>query len=148
MKAKATAKATAKARQRVPRTACGGRWTEAQKKAFIVGALRSASVRWAPKEDAVRAARVGVGVNIATGRKCMLHRCAGCLGNFPRSKVAADHTVPVVGPEGFTTWDQFIARMFVEATGFQVLCDTCHKAKTGKERKVRGQRKNAHVCKN
>jgi hypothetical protein len=38
---------------------------------------------------------------------------------------------------GFVSWDEFIARLFVEQSGYQVLCQACHAVKTGKEREVR-----------
>jgi hypothetical protein len=56
--------------------------------------------------------------------------------------VAVDHINPVVCPvAGFTSWDELIDRMFVEADGFQVLCTECHKKKTGDERKIRAANK-------
>lgn len=45
-----------------------------------------------------------------------------------------DHIIPVVGADGFTTWDDYIERMFVDREGFQVLCKACHKIKTDEEK--------------
>ena len=53
----------------------------------------------------------------------------------------ADHIVPVVDPAvGFTTWDEFIDRMFVEKEDFQAVCGGCHAIKTAEERAIRTQR--------
>lgn len=61
-------------------------------------------------------------------------KCRICKAHFAASSIEVDHIEPVVGPEGFTTWDEYIKRMFVGKEGFQVLCKTCHKKKTLKEK--------------
>ena len=49
-----------------------------------------------------------------------------------------DHIDPVVNPEtGFTTFDDYIERMFCGVAGFQVLCKSCHDAKTYLENQLR-----------
>jgi len=121
----------------VPRPRNGGKWTEADFTYFIKSALRRASTRWGPKHEAIRKACVGEGVNPATGRKCKLHLCPQCGGSFPQGQMHADHVVPVVGPEGFTNWDSYIARLFCEAEGFSVVCKPCHKIKTHRENQER-----------
>ena len=56
--------------------------------------------------------------------------------------VAVDHIKPVICPvSGFTSWDDMIERMFVEGSGFQILCKSCHDKKTGDERKIRKESK-------
>lgn len=123
---------------RVERTHCGGRWTSARFRSFIVSALRSASVRWAPREEAIKAAYVRQGLNPKTGKKCKLHKCAMCGELHPKHNMRADHIDPVVDPRtGFTTWDDFISRMFAEVDGYQALCNECHDQKTAEERKLR-----------
>jgi hypothetical protein len=100
------------------------------KKAFIIASLRKASYRWSPRTAAFTAARVSRG----------LYCCNLCKGEFSNKEVALDHVNPVVDPvEGFTTWDEYIKRMFCEVDGFQVLCDTCHTSKTMTERELRKQ---------
>jgi len=49
----------------------------------------------------------------------------------------ADHIIPVIGPEGFVSWDIFIARLYCEADGFRAVCKDCHKIITERERKER-----------
>lgn len=101
-------------------------------KAFVVSALRGA--RWPPRHEAVKDAFIGNGVNPRTGKKCKLHRCAKCRGEFPQNGVQADHTEPVIGPEGFVDWNTFISRLFVEKEGYTVLCKKCHSLVTLQER--------------
>lgn len=99
---------------------------------FIASALRAASYRWPPKYEARKAALVERGIYRCEGYKRDAHNVAAKLVNV-------DHIEPVVDPKtGFTTWDDFIARLFCEKENFQVLCLTCHKNKSKDEK---GQRK-------
>lgn len=71
-------------------------------------------------------------------------KCNKCKKHFPTSQVAVDHIKPVVGKEGFTTWDSFIENLFCEIEGLQVLCETCHNKKTKKEQTIRKKERNAN----
>lgn len=113
----------------------GGQWTRARMKSFVMSALRGAS--WPQKYEAIRRAFVKNGINIKTGRNCKLHRCAECEGLFPKNGVQADHIVPVIGPNGFDSWDLVVERLFCEASGFRILCKKCHKAVTKLENEER-----------
>lgn len=113
----------------------GGEWTKARFTAFVKSALRGA--RWPQKYEAVKRAFVRVGINPATGRSCKLHRCEDCHGLFPQNGVQADHSTPVVGPEGFTTWDDFITRLFIDAGEYTILCKGCHAKVTKEEQEER-----------
>ena len=105
-----------------------GLWTEARFRSFVKSALRSASNRWGPKYAAKRSAR--------SARNSYL--CSSCSSLVPNKEAKVDHIVPVVDPvRGFVSWDEFIARLFVEQSGYQVLCQACHAVKTGQEREVR-----------
>ncbi len=114
-----------------------GRWTEARFRSFIISALRGAHGKWGVKHDAKKSAWVRRGV----------YKCAGCKkegsATLPplagrtrkRNNAAVDHIDPVVQPEvGFVDWNTYINRMFLEASGYQVLCYKCHAAKTAAER--------------
>ena len=113
-------------------------WTAAKFRQFIINQMRRASMRWQPKRDAIKAAFVERGPNPDTGRMCKLHRCPLCGELFPQNKMHADHIDPVIDPAaGFTTWDEYVKRMFVEVEGYQAICTGCHKEKIGEERAVR-----------
>jgi hypothetical protein len=95
---------------------------------FVKSALRSASLRWAPKNDALKAARKERGS----------YQCAKCEQLFKRHEIHLDHTDPVVGiEEGFTNWDDYINRLFIYPDGYQVLCILCHEIKTRLEDSMR-----------
>jgi hypothetical protein len=51
--------------------------------------------------------------------------------DFPAKEVEVDH---MVGMGKGLTWDEFINRLFCEATNLQVLCKPCHKEKSAKEK--------------
>lgn len=116
-----------------------GQWTAARFNSFIRSALRRA--QWPPKYAAIKSAFVSNGVNPKTGRKCKLHRCCACNGLFPQKDVQADHIEPVVPIEGFTDWNTYIERLYVEKEGFQVMCKTCHKKITDEEKALRAAHK-------
>lgn len=88
-------------------------------------------------------------------RHCVQYECEQCHGQFTDDEVEVDHIDPVIDPNtGFVDWNTFISRLFVnlsiiKATDtpdlvkgkLQVLCKTCHSAKSVAENKER--RKNA-----
>jgi 5-methylcytosine-specific restriction endonuclease McrA len=113
----------------------GGEWTEARFRSFVTSALRAASRRWPPKYKALKEAFAGRKVNAKTGKMAMHYECAECSKHFVATDVQVDHIKPVVDPKkGFTTWDNFIERMFCEMKNLQVLCKPCHKIKTDQEK--------------
>jgi 5-methylcytosine-specific restriction endonuclease McrA len=109
-------------------------WTPAKFKQWIISLLRKGTLRWPPRNDVLKAARTGKKLNKLTNRMCFHYKCNKCKKEFPSSKIAVDHIKPVVDVNtGFTTWDDYINRMFCSIHGFQVLCSTCHDKKTEKE---------------
>jgi len=97
-------------------------------KSFIINALRRATYRWPPRGDALKCSRKERG----------LYQCAHCEEYFKNKEICLDHITPVVDPKtGFTTWDEYIEKMFPEKEGFQVLCRRCHDVKTGLEDEMR-----------
>lgn len=70
--------------------------------------------------------------------------CANCKKTYAGNKVAVDHIYPVV-PLHSTVHDldynEIVKRIFCDASNLQVLCETCHKAKTNAERYVRTEHK-------
>lgn len=115
----------------------GTPWTAARKHSFIVSALRNAWRRYPAKWVVMKEASVGKKTNKKTGRLAEHYLCKKCKKDFPAKEVSCDHISPVVSSEGFSSWDEFIARLFCEQENLQVLCNECHKVKTNLERKAR-----------
>lgn len=96
--------------------------------------MRSATRKWAPIQEVKKKANVERGIYL----------CAGCGEHVPPTikqgrkrvqNVFVDHIDPIVDPTtGFTTFDNFINRMFCEEDNLQLLCGECHDKKTMKER--------------
>lgn len=113
------------------------KWTDGRIRGFITSTIRSGFRRWPEKYTALDRAKVGKIKNKQTGRLAEHYRCASCNGNFISKDVQVDHIDPVVPLTGFTTWDNFIERMFCDSEKLQVLCIKCHKDKTKKESELR-----------
>ena len=113
-----------------------GKWTQARFNSFVTSILRSGSRKWPPKYETLNKAKTEKKTNGATGRLAQHFRCKKCKQEFTAKNVQVDHIKPVVDPStGFTTWDDFIDRLYCESKNLQVLCVACHKAKTLKEKK-------------
>lgn len=92
--------------------------------AFARAALRRASYRWPPRNEAIKRARVGRGIYV----------CEECKGLLEAKEVERDHKVPVIRTRGKNqTLGEFAARLFAPVDGWTVLCNACHRAKTDKE---------------
>lgn len=110
-------------------------WTEGRLRSFITSTLRGGMRRYPPKWQALKAAFVGKKINPKTNRVSMHYKCNGCKKDFPSKEVEVDHIKPVVDPvKGFVSWDEFISRLYCKVSNLQVLCKTCHKKKTDKEK--------------
>lgn len=91
---------------------------------WMINGLRRLSYRWPGRYDAKKDARVM--------RNC--YKCAKCKQLFTNKEVQLDHIRPVIPTgRGFTTWDTYIKRLFVDKEGYQVMCKPCHKDKTTRE---------------
>ena len=110
-------------------------------KKFIINTLRGAMFKWTPRRVALESAEEAEGeytILKEKDRSRKKYRCAGCAGIFRSKEINVDHIDPVVNPEtGFTTFDDYIERMFCGVAGFQVLCKSCHDAKTYLENQLR-----------
>lgn len=88
---------------------------------FVKGLLRRGSFHWKPRNEALKLARVERGKYL----------CAMCQDTFGPREVQIDHIEPVIDPrKGFTTWDDYIERLYCDTEMFQILCSSCHSAKT------------------
>ena len=121
----------------------GGKWTEGRFNTFVTSALRAGARRWPPKYETLKAAQTEKKTNPKTGRMAQHYRCQICEKEFTQKDMQVDHIKPVVDPKkGFTTWDDFIQRLYCEASNLQAICTSCHKIKTKEEKEVRnGTRK-------
>jgi 5-methylcytosine-specific restriction endonuclease McrA len=121
----------------IKKTRCGNTLTEAQFTTFVKNQLRGATWKWKPVSDVLKAARQVRG----------WYLCAGCKHCVPASKdkkknVFVDHVEPIVDPiKGFTTWDDFVNRLFCESDNLQLLCRACHDKKSAEERKLAVERR-------
>lgn len=100
-------------------------------KSYIKNVLRRASYRHSARSEALRKARIERNTYV----------CAACKETFPNKEVNVDHINCVVPVTGFTTWDEYIARLFCGVDGLQILCDVDHKIKTQKENAERREHK-------
>lgn len=71
------------------------------------------------------------------------YRCACCKGDFSAKDVQVNHIETVVPLDGFTTWDEFISRLFCEQDKLNVLCKPCHALVTKEENSIRKERKSS-----
>ncbi len=110
----------------------GGRWTEAKYVQFVTRALRKAHLRWPVKQDALEAVR-RPSKNTARSKCKWEYQCAGCTLWYYRDDVQVDHIEECSGI--LDDPGAFIARMFCEESGYQVLCGNCHAPKTQRARR-------------
>jgi 5-methylcytosine-specific restriction endonuclease McrA len=96
-------------------------------KSWMISQLRKASYRYPARNEALKRAR----------RARNEYECAHCKKIFGRKDVQIDHIEPVVKLQGFTSWDDYITRMFCPVEGYQILCKEDHDIKTQKEREQR-----------
>jgi 5-methylcytosine-specific restriction endonuclease McrA len=94
--------------------------------------LRRISYQYPARKEAIRNARV------ERGR----YKCAVCERVFKNGEFQLDHIHPVDDPHtGFTDWNNYIARLFVDVDGWQILCTNCHNTKSEFEQNIRRQTK-------
>lgn len=113
-------------------------WTSGRLKSFITSCLRGGFRRYPPKYEVLKEAFVDKRLNEKTKRISSHYKCNSCGKAFPTKDVNVDHVNPIVPPDsGFTTWDDFIANLFCAKENLQVLCSSCHTAKTKMENLTR-----------
>ena len=95
-------------------------------KAAITSALRRTWRNYPERKEALLAARDPL------NKKHVI--CQLCKSTTHEKLSYVDHIVPVVGISGFHCWDEMVDLMFVPRDGYQILCESCHTAKTKAER--------------
>lgn len=106
-------------------------WSKAKFKGWIISLLRRGTLRFPNRNEVLKEAKTEKKINVASGRQAQHYKCAGCNKDFPAKDVCVDHISPVILPNvGFTTWDEYIERMFCSKDNLQCLCKTCHDAKS------------------
>lgn len=114
------------------------KWTDGRLRSFITSVIRGGFRRFPAKYETLNEAFIGKKINEATGRLANHYLCNKCKQEFPAKQVQVDHIIPAVDPKtGFTTWDDFINKLYCDKKNLQVLCIDCHKAKSKKERESR-----------
>jgi hypothetical protein len=127
---------------------CDGTLTEAALRSKIINALRKVSMFWKPKSTAIKRALAGQRINPKTSKNKNYYICELTGEKLWLDEIKADHIEPVV-PEkwGKSTsflgynWNEYIARMFVEAEGYQAISKEAHAEKTKAENKLRKSKK-------
>ncbi|MAQ19387.1 MAG: HNH endonuclease [Sandaracinus sp.] len=129
------------ARPSGPKTRNSGQWSESKFNSFIRNQLRGATRKWGPISQVKKEA------NISRGN----YKCAGCgeivpptikVGRKRMNNVFVDHIEPIVDPKvGFTSFDDYIDRMFCEKDNLQLLCGPCHDVKSMQERQTAKERR-------
>lgn len=107
---------------------------------WLVPKLRQAARIWPGKNMAKDAAKEKVHIGFyknGNPEYKIMYKCAECKELFDAKEIHIDHKIPVVGPEGFTNWDDYINRMFCDFNNLQTLCLICHGFKSDQENKER-----------
>lgn len=95
---------------------------------FVISGLRRLSYKTPMRAAALTAARVERGK----------YKCAICQEIYTKRRICVDHIEPVLDTNlGFTTWDSYIERLFCTPQKLQILCKSCHNAKSKAENKDR-----------
>jgi len=116
-----------------PLVRCGGTMTESAYLGWIRSALRSKSLRWPPRAEALKLARRSYkGTNKLQKWE---FSCALCNHWWKAKEVVVDH-FPVAAGSILSTEDigPFANNLYCEVDNLRVLCKTCHDCHTLSER--------------
>lgn len=118
-------------------------------RAWMIGQLRRIFRRYPPFYQVRNTVKEEYSVLSKTGKPMRRVRftCALCKEKHGNSNIVVDHIHPVIDPkvgfpilpDGSDDWITYISRLFCTIDNLQVLCRTCHDAKSGKEAKVRAK---------
>ena len=117
-----------------PRVRCGGTMTESAYLAWIRSALRSKSLRWPPRAEALKLARRSY--KGANKLQKWEFSCALCENWWKAKEVVVDH-FPIAAGSILSTEDigPFANNLYCEVDNLRVLCKTCHDCHTLSEKR-------------
>ena len=115
----------------VNKTRAGGKWTEARYWSFIRSLLRKGFMTYPVKHHVLGQAKHSV----EGQRHRFEYTCAGCGEGYPAKEVQVDHIKPCGSLNKASDLEGFVSRLSCESSDLQVLCKTCHQAKTNEERR-------------
>lgn len=125
-----------------PKTRNNGTLTESAFWSFIRSGLRQKSRWWKPiTQCKLNAKRAYKGLN---KRQKFEYQCNSCNKWFQEKHVAVDHIIPCGSLNCSADLPGFVDRLFVEVDLLQLLCTTCHDAKTKTEKDVRKNEPNSN----
>lgn len=111
------------------------KWTQAKFWGFLRSALRRASDRFPPKQEAKKLHRRPYkGSNT---RQKWEYQCVQCKKWFKDKEVEVDHIIPTGTLRSFDDLPEFCRKLFCGIEHYQILCKECHKKKTAQERLLR-----------
>ena len=116
-------------KRKEPLTRCGSTMTESQYLAWIRSALRSKSLRWPPRGEALKLSRRAYkGSNKLQKWE---HQCALCSKWWKAKEVVVDH-FPVAAGSILSVADigPFANNLYCEVDNLRVLCKECHDVHT------------------
>ncbi len=114
---------------KAPLTRCSGTMTESAFLAWVRSALRSKSLRWPPRNEAIqRARRAYKGPN---KRQLWEHECAICKQWFNAKQICVDHYPKPAGSIlSVSDISEFVNNLYCEVSNLRVLCVPCHEVHT------------------
>lgn len=110
-------------------------WSEVRFWQFLRSALRRAWSRYPNRYEALKLAKRSYKGSNKLQR--FEYQCAGCKKCYQQKLVSVDHIVPCGSLKCWEDLIGFCQRLFCAVTGLQILCKTCHSAKTVEENETR-----------
>jgi len=105
--------------------------------AWLTSQLRRISSRYPPFYEFYNLHKEVYYITSKKGKQLRRVRflCNKCNNKFPKKQIRLDHIIPCKQQDE-NIW-QFAERLFCEVNNIQLLCKTCHDAKSKEENKLR-----------
>ena len=101
-----------------------GQWSRACYFGFIRSGLRRMSVRWGPKNECLKDARLPY--KGANKRRKWKYRCGKCGKWFASKEIRVHHKLECGALKCYDDLPGFVQRLFCEKAGFIAECISCH----------------------